>query len=259
MPWPDYTPAPNRPTARMLLTQIINRSSGWLATLPPDVNPPEPADRPGVPATQRQRWQRIWEDARMDRDNVDHPNLRSKVDPDGNAVGGGTLESPWNDVRDCWVKVNPAAPSMEDLAYAIGYIDHIGVGGLDYASVVTIEPPAQVVTGRWPDVAFGDPLVTARRYLDAIRAHVVGQLLQDGLSAALQKAHVKLLIDVVLDRANVAHGNLRKFVKPDGTGVTKASPKAAWGHVRKALELLNATTVGVPQVAAAYKLVRHEV
>jgi len=259
MAWPDFTIAPDKPTARTILTHIIMRSDGWLATHAPDPDgTPAPTPRPGIPGTERQRWQRIREDAEMDRGNIDHPRLRDKVDAQGNAANGGTLDLPWNQVFQARACIYKPAPSMGDLQAAIEFVDHLGGGGVGGNSNQS-PPPDPIVTGLWPDVAYGMPKVTARQYLDAILSHAVGHLVQPTLSSPLRSAYEKLALDTVLDRANVAHGKLRNFVKASGKSAVGGGLRMAWNHVREALVILNGNTVGTAQVAQARKRVRHEI
>jgi len=265
MPWPQFTPVPTlenpgpfRPAAD-LLRDIIDECNGWLAThvpQPPPILPPG-TPPPLYPATEFERWQRIRADASMDLANFDHHHLRQFVNPNGTAANNAILDTPWGHVDGCRKIVCETLPSMPDLITAIDFVDHLGGGGVHIPPIVTIDPPAPIVTGNWPDVGFGTPAITARRHLDAIRSHAIGQLLRRDLSPTLRRAYEKLVIEVMLDRSNVEHGSLRKYVKADGSAAVKNGLQKAWTHVAKAFVTVSTPPVRGARVNAARKLVSH--
>lgn len=258
MAWPQYSPSSTQPTAATLLQQIIQRCDGWLATHPLDVNPPPLPVAPGLPVTERQRWEWIRSSAQMDLTNTAHPLLRDYVDPMGAPEPPHTtLTDPWQDVMDCRGQIVRGTVTMDNLRAAIEFIDHLG-GGVPPSGAQASPPPDQPVTGRWPDVGFSAPMITARTYHGAILAYAVGELLRTTLPAARRNALEVLAGEVLMDRANVPHGMLRKFVKPDGTGVGATGLKRAWKHLVDALKVVNALSVSNADLAKARKLVRHE-
>lgn len=261
MAWPDFTPIatpeiPYPKSARFMLEQIISRCDGWLATHPVDPPGTPVIPPPAIPASERQRWERIRTDAQLCLANSPHDGHHLFIDDNGQPKPNTALNTPWEHVRQCRLRVYQAAPSMLDLEMAIDYIDHLGGGGIIGASM-TLQPPTQVFTGRWPDFGVGEPMITARTYLDAILAHCVGQLTRAALSAPLRKAYLELTFDAFLDRSNVAHGKLRTYVRQNGTAACAGGLRVAWLDVGRALEVLNAYTVTATDVATARKLVQH--
>lgn len=263
MAWPDFVPVPTPQIpfpvpARRMLDQIVMRSEGWLATHPQD--PPETpiVPPPAIPASERQRWQRIHDDALQCYVNQPaHHHHGDFIDTAGNAAPGERLDTPWEQVRQCRMRVLLAAPTMFDLEMAIDYIDHLGGGGAP-AAPLTLMPPAVAATGRWPDFRPRANLYTARTILDAILSDAVGALGRPGLPSAMRASYLELLRLAFLDRSNVAHDYLRKLVRPDGRAAQVDGLRTAWRDAAEALELLNGYTVTASHVEKACRKLKHK-